>query len=55
MPGPLAWTRLAIAAVTTLVLVWLKLGMILPITRASALVWLVAVGALGLRDDLNSV
>jgi hypothetical protein len=48
MPRPLAWTGLVIAAlaeVTTLVLVWPELGVILPIARVAALVWLVAAGA----------
>ena len=48
MPKPLAWTGLAIAAlaeVTTLVLVWPRLGVVLPIARVVALVWLVAAGA----------
>jgi len=48
MPGPLAWAGLVIAAlaeVTTLVLAWPALGVILPIARVAALVWLVAAGA----------
>jgi len=48
-PRPLAWTGLAIATLaelTTLVLVWPELGVILPVARISALVWLVAAGAL---------
>jgi hypothetical protein len=48
MPRPLAWTGLVIAALavaTTLVLVWPELGVILPIARVAALVWLVAAGA----------
>jgi hypothetical protein len=48
MPRPLAWTGLASAAlaeVTTLVLVWPRLGVVLPIARVVALVWLVAAGA----------
>lgn len=48
MPRPLAWTGLVIAAlaeVTTLVLAWPQLGVILPIARVAALVWLVAAGA----------
>ncbi|HUE34531.1 MAG TPA: hypothetical protein VMQ38_17005 [Mycobacterium sp.] len=48
MPKPLAWTGLAIAAlaeVTTLVLVWPRMGVVLPIARVVALVWLVAAGA----------
>jgi hypothetical protein len=54
---PLAWTGLAIAALaelTTLVLVWPELGVILPIARISALVWLVAAGAvLGGRRETH--
>ena len=49
MPRPLAWTGLTIAALaelTTLVLVWPELGVVLPIARISALLWLVAAGAL---------
>ena len=48
MPRPLAWTGLAIAALaelTTLVLVWPELGVMLPIARVAALAWLVAAGA----------
>jgi hypothetical protein len=48
-PRLLAWIGLAIAALaelTTLVLVWPQLGVILPIARVSALLWLVAAGAL---------
>ncbi|AKN18608.1 hypothetical protein B586_09105 [Mycobacterium haemophilum DSM 44634] len=55
---PLAWTGLAIAALaaaTILVLVWPTLGVILPVARVSALVWLVAAGALWPRADLDSV
>jgi hypothetical protein len=47
-PRLLAWVGLAIAALaelTTLVLVWPELGVILPIARVSALIWLVAAGA----------
>ncbi|OBG29812.1 hypothetical protein A5764_20855 [Mycobacterium sp. 852002-51057_SCH5723018] len=46
-PRPLAWVGLAIAVLaelTTLVLVWPELGVILPIARVSALVWLVVAG-----------
>ena len=49
IPRTVAWTGLAIAALaelTTLVLVWPQLGLILPIARVSALVWLVVAGAL---------
>jgi hypothetical protein len=58
MPRALAWTGLAIAALaesTTLVLVWTQLGVILPIARVSALVWLVAAGVRLARVHLDSV
>lgn len=48
MPRLLAWIGLAIAALaelTTLVLVWPELGVILPIARVAALSWLVVAGA----------
>jgi hypothetical protein len=48
-PRPLAWAGLVIAALaelSTLVLVWPELGVILPIARVSALAWLVLAGAL---------
>jgi hypothetical protein len=48
-PRPVAWIGLAIAALaelTTLVLVWPELAVILPIARVSALLWLVLAGAL---------
>jgi hypothetical protein len=48
MPRPLAWAGLVIAAlaeVTTLVLAWPELGVILPIARVAGLSWLVAAGA----------
>ena len=48
-PRPVAWIGLAIAVLaelTTLVLVWPELGVILPIARVSALIWLVVAGAL---------
>jgi hypothetical protein len=48
LPRPLAWAGLAIAGLcelTTLVLVWPVLGPILPVTRVSALAWLVVAGA----------
>jgi hypothetical protein len=47
-PRPVAWIGLAIAAlceVTTLVLIWPELGVLLPIARVSALLWLVLAGA----------
>jgi hypothetical protein len=57
-PRPVAWIGLAIAALaelTTLVLVWPELGVILPIARISALAWLVLAGALLPRRDLHAV
>lgn len=48
-PRPVAWTGLAIALLcesATLVLVWPELGVILPVARVTALLWLVWVGAL---------
>jgi hypothetical protein len=48
-PRLLAWIGLAIAALaemTTLVLVWPELGVVLPIAWVSALIWLVVAGAL---------
>jgi hypothetical protein len=48
-PRPLAWVGLGIAALSelaTLVLAWPELGVILPIARVSALIWLVLAGAL---------
>ena len=53
-----AWIGLAIAVfaeLATLVLVWPQLGVILPIARVSALVWLVVAGALLPRRDLDAV
>lgn len=54
-PRPVAWVGLGIAAlceVTTLVLVWPELGVILPIARVSALIWLVvAATILSLRRN----
>ena len=52
MPSPVAWIGLAtavLAELTTLVLVWPALGVILPIARVLALVWLVVAGALYCR------
>jgi hypothetical protein len=49
LPRPLAWIGLVIAALaelTTVVLIWPVLGVILPIARVSALVWLLVAGAL---------
>ncbi len=62
-PRVAAWIGLAIAALaelTTLVLLWPELGVILPIARISALVWLVLAGALlplrrsDIRDDVTA-
>ncbi|OBK50268.1 hypothetical protein A5655_01380 [Mycobacterium sp. 1081908.1] len=56
-PRPVAWAGLAIAALAesaALVLVWPQCGPILPIARVSALVWLVVVGALLPRGDLDA-
>jgi len=58
LPRPLALTGAAIAALceaTTLVLAWPELGVLLPIARVSALVWLVAGGALLGRTNLDPV
>jgi hypothetical protein len=47
-PRPVAWTGLAIGALcelTTLVLIWPELGVLLPVARVSALLWLVLAGA----------
>jgi hypothetical protein len=58
VPRPLAWAGLAIAAlceVATLVLAWPSLGVILPIARVSALLWLVAAGASLPRVNLDPV
>lgn len=49
LPRPLAWLGLAIAVVcelATLVLIWPMLGVILPVARISALLWLLVGGAL---------
>jgi hypothetical protein len=49
LPRSLAWSGLVIAALcesTTLVLICLELGPILPIARVSALAWLLVAGAL---------
>jgi hypothetical protein len=48
LPRSLAWIGLAIAALcefTTAVLGWPVLGVILPVARVSALLWLVVAGA----------
>jgi hypothetical protein len=48
LPSPVAWTGLVIAAMaelTTLVLIWPGLGVLLPIARFSALLWLIVAGA----------
>ena len=57
-PRTVAGVGLAIAALaelTTLVLIWPRLGVMLPIARITALVWLVVVGALLPHRDLDSV
>jgi hypothetical protein len=57
-PRTVAWTGVVIAALaelTTLVLVWPRLGVVLPIARVSALGWLVVAGALLPRRDLDAV
>jgi hypothetical protein len=49
LPRPVAWIGLvtaALAELTTLVLVWPEFGVMLPIARVLALVWLVVAGAL---------
>lgn len=49
LPRWLSWTGLAIAAIaelTTLVLIWPGLDVLLPIARLSAFVWLIVAGAL---------
>ena len=48
-PRPLAWIGLVtgvLAELTTLVLIWPQLGVLLPIARVAALLWLVVAGAL---------
>jgi hypothetical protein len=48
-PRPIAWIGLvtgALAELTTLVLIWPQLGVMLPIARIAALLWLVVSGAL---------
>jgi hypothetical protein len=58
LPRPLARIGVAIAALcvaATLVLAWPELGVMLPIARVSALVWLVAAGALLGRAHLDPV
>ncbi|HZU49913.1 MAG TPA: hypothetical protein VFA16_22060 [Mycobacterium sp.] len=49
LPKPLAWAGLAIAVLgeaATLVLVWPGLGVILPVARVAALLWLLLAGAM---------
>ncbi len=49
LPRPLAWAGLVIAAaaeLTTLVLVWPSLSVLLPIARFPGLIWLIAAGFL---------
>jgi hypothetical protein len=58
-PRPVAWTGLAIGALcesTTLVLIWPELGVLLPVARVSALLWLVLAGAVMplRRKDIRS-
>jgi len=62
-PRTVAWVGVVIAVLAelaTLVLVWPELGVILPIARISALVWLVIAGALlplrrsDIRDDVRA-
>jgi hypothetical protein len=48
LPRPLTWAGLVIAGLcelTALVLIWPKLGPLLPVARISALAWLVVAGA----------
>jgi hypothetical protein len=48
-PRPLAWIGLVagvLAELTTLVLIWPQLGVLLPIARVAAVLWLVVAGAL---------
>ncbi|MCV7199517.1 hypothetical protein BST12_28385 [Mycobacterium angelicum] len=55
---PLAWLGLSIAALaelTTLVLAWPELGVILPIARVAGLLWLLAAGALLPRVHFDAV
>ena len=57
-PRTVAWSGLAIATLaelTMLVLVWQQLGVLLPIARVGALVWLVVAGALLPRRDLDAM
>jgi hypothetical protein len=49
LPRPLAWVGLVIAGIaqlSTLVLIWPSLAVLLPIARFPALVWLIAAGVL---------
>jgi hypothetical protein len=48
LPRPVAWTGLAIAVVaelTTLVLIWPALAVLLPVARFTGLIWLIVAGA----------
>jgi hypothetical protein len=57
-PRAVAWSGVvigALAELTTLVLVWPRLGVLLPIARVAALVWLVVAGALLPRRDFDTV
>jgi hypothetical protein len=49
LPRPVAWTGLVIAVIaelTTLVLIWPVLAVLLPIARFTGLIWLIVAGAL---------
>lgn len=57
-PKPVARIGLAIAALAesaTAVLMWTRLGVILPVARVLALGWLVVAGASLARDDLDAM
>src|SRR5882757_1938593 len=49
LPRPVAWTGLAIAVIaelTTVVLIWPALAVLLPVARFTGLIWLIVAGAL---------
>jgi len=49
LPRPVAWTGLVIAAIaelTTLVLIWPALAVLLPVARFTGFIWLIVAGAL---------
>jgi hypothetical protein len=49
LPRPVAWAGLAIAVIaelTTLVLIWPALAVLLPVARFTGLIWLIVAGAL---------